>query len=26
VTFFGILDTLGGMLTAFWKMILETVF
>jgi len=26
VTYFGILVTLGGMLTAFWKMILETVF
>ena len=26
VTFFGILDVLGGMLTALWKMILETVF
>ena len=26
VTFFGILDVLGGMLTAFGKVILETVF
>jgi len=25
MTFFGILDVLGGMLTAFWNMILETM-